>query len=174
MTNFDNASIRELEWNSIRDFVENCSPYISGAVLDFGAGKMPYADIIRAHATYYDPYDRTSHLSSVATHDLGPENPFCFSYDTILCTQVVQYIEDVPALLELFHTSLVRRAGHLILTYPTNWDEVEPWDWHRFTKAGMKRLLSVAGFQIIQHTRRASIVLNDFTFALGYGVLARA
>ena len=67
-----------------------------------------------------------------------------------------------------------------MLTYPTNWPEVEPEDLQRFTKAGMERLLTEAGFEIVRHERSAEVAplvaghLHRKTFCAGYGVIARA
>ena len=78
---------------------------------------------------------------------------------------------------------LTGENGYLVMTYPTNWPEVEPEDLHRFTKAGMERLLTEAGFTIVMHQRRASVFAGEFKnsppfdreeFALGYGVVAKA
>lgn len=160
-------SIRELERKSIRDFVERNKQYLTGRVLDFGAGKpgtcrqpQPYRDLVSGE---YVPVDKGDSIPNV-------------EFDAILCTQVLQYVEDVPHQVFDFSNRL-RFGGKLVMTYPTNWDEVEPSDLHRFTKAGMEALLTrsefFAGFTIISHERRAEIDLGGFKFPLGYGVVAQ-
>jgi SAM-dependent methyltransferase len=171
MTDWNTHTIRELERASIRSFVERNRQYLKGRVLDFGCGRpgtcavpQPYRDLVEGEYLGYDLGDRI------------PVPPF----DAILCTQVVQYMEDVPELLRYFHAVLTRfgqddlsPSGHLVLTYPTNWDEVESFDLWRFTKTGMEMLLKTAGFKIVTHERRAEIDLGGFKFPLGYGVVAQ-
>ena len=70
------------------------------------------------------------------------------------------------------HQSL-KRGGHLVMTYPTCWDEVQgdDDDFYRFTKKGMEKILG--SFHILHHTLRASISFPGFSFPLGYGVVAQ-
>jgi SAM-dependent methyltransferase len=158
--------IRQAEAASIRQFVEAHRDCLRGRVLDFGAGKpgtcrqpQPYRDLVDKDAEYL-PHDRGDEL---------PKRPF----DAILCTQVLQYIEAPRVLLRIFRYAL-NRSGRLVLTYPTNWDEVEGGDYWRFTRAGMDWLLREAGFTVQVHERRAEVKLGAFTFPLGYGVVAQA
>jgi predicted TPR repeat methyltransferase len=162
--NWNNDTIRELERRSIRAFVAKQRGYLKGRVLDFGAGKpgtcrepQPYSDLV---AGEYLPFD---------LGDTMPTTPF----DAVLMTQVLQYIEAPADLLCLIRGWLVD-GGHLICTYQTNWDEVEPADLWRFTRSGMEKLLRDAGFAIVAHERRAEVNLGGFRFALGHGVVARA
>lgn len=108
--------------------------------------------------------------------------------DAVLCTQVVQYVPFAEyhertlswsfPLGDLFtDLRILMDEGNetLVLTYPTNWPEVEPEDLHRFTKAGMERLLTEAGFEIIRHDWRHGFRIDSGeSFAAGYGVIARA
>lgn len=185
-------TLRELERDSIRAFVQSAADdgYLSGRVLDYGCGKQPYRDIVKAAGGEYLPFDRVAFPASCAEQDWGDDDAEIGTLDAILCTQVIQYIEDPFALLRrmpslfggLKHVDL--GGGCLVLTYPTNWPEVEPEDLHRFTKAGMERLLTDAGFAIIRHEPRAFARLCDESvpknllssewLALGYGVIARA
>lgn len=94
-------------------------------------------------------------------------------WDSILCTQVVQYLpQGFWFSRNVFHA--LTRGGHLVMTYPTNWPEVEDADLHRFTKAGMEKLLKEAGFQIMRHDWRHGFQFEGVSFACGYGVIARA
>jgi len=160
---WNNDTIREHERQSIRAFMENHSGYLRGRVMDFGAGKLgtcrepePYRDLVDGE---YVPYDKG---------DQWPDGQF----DCVICNQVLQYVHDPRYELERLREKL-QFGGHLVLTYATCWDEVEQDDLWRFTKAGMSRLLRYAGFDVLLHERRAGINLGGFTFALGYGVLAR-
>lgn len=158
MTEWNNDTVRALERSSIRTFMEKNREYLFGKVLDFGAGKQPYRDLVVGE---YVPYE------------LG-DSGVGGSFDVIMCNQVMQYLAQPLRQLELFHAWLFDRRGYLALTYPTNWDEVEASDYWRFTKSGMERLLDLSLFAVIKHERRAEINLNGFRFPLGYGVIAQA
>lgn len=149
--------IRQVERASIRAFMENHRELLRGRVLDFGAGQKPYRELMQGG--HYFPFE----INDIAGASFGP-------FDTIMCNQVLQYIENVPELLDGFAEWLVP-GGHLVMTYPTNWDEVEHGDLWRFTKVGMDLLLRRAGFAIVEHVRRAEVVIANFKFPLGYGVV---
>lgn len=189
------SDLRAEEAVSIRDFVMMAAEggYLSGRVLDYGCGKQPYRDIVEVVGGEYVGYDHASFPAHVGDVSVGTDplyeadDPF----DTILCTQVVQYVpiyrdegvtpdNSLRALLDHWQFALrkgeygTEPGGYLVLTYPTNWPEVEPEDLHRFTKAGMERLLTEAGFTIIRHDFRHGFQHEGVSFACGYGVIARA
>jgi len=153
--------VRQIERASIRQFMEKHRRYLQGRVLDFGCGKMPYSDLVQGGQ--YIPFEIGDGLNGSPA--MGP-------LDAIMCNQVLQYIEHVPELLRGF-AAWLRPGGHLILTYVTNWDEVEDSDLWRFTKAGMERLLRDFGFSVIVHEPRARVSLGVFNFPLGYGCVAQ-
>lgn len=183
-------TLRDLERDSIRAFVQQAASegYLSGRVLDYGCGQQPYRDIVEAAGGEYSPFDRLDHPANVSGRDYGGDADWHGSYDAVLCTQVVQYVADVPDFFSEIRYALdnVNRSRWLVLTYPTNWPEVEPEDLHRFTKAGMERLLTEAGFTIVMHQRRGDpklMVCHEeilgrrvwaSEYTLGYGVVAKA
>ena len=158
-------TIRALEVESIRSFVERHKEYLaSGKVLDFGAGKpgtcrtpQPYRDLV---AGEYHPWD------------LGDAPLQVDAYSAVLCTQVLQYCED-PKTTVLWLRRWLKPGGVLVLTGPTNWEEVEESDLCRFTCSGIRRLLKGAGFYVVTCESRADLDLDGARFSLGYGVVAR-
>lgn len=173
-------SLRGIEHKSIRDFVQSAAHdgYLSGRVLDYGCGKRPYQDIVERAGGEYVGYDLEVYGGNVSMEDVGSIEEEEESFTAILCTQVVQYVlpEDLFGEFFDFLRYLLVPDGHLVITYPTNWPEVESADLYRFTKAGMEHLLTAAGFKIIVHQRRGigAVSLSGDEFALGYGVIARA
>ena len=154
---WNNESIRALERASIRAFMKKHRQYLKGRVLDFGAGKQPYRDLVEGE---YVPHEQGEPIPG--TH-----------FDAVMCNQVMQYLDDPAKYLSAFAV-LTAPGGHLVMRYPTCWAEVEESDLWRFTKAGMTKLLKDAGFRVLVHERGAEIDLNGFKFPLGYGVVAQA
>lgn len=151
-------SIRELERASIRSFVEENDLIYGGTVLDYGAGDQPYKDLVDGEYTAFDPAYSTSEPAG--------------EYDTILCTQVLQYVSaPEDTLRELW--MLLKDGGFLVLTFPTLWEECEDTDKWRFTAQGMTKLLERNGFSVISCKKRATLEYEDFSLALGYGIVAK-
>jgi SAM-dependent methyltransferase len=157
MTEWNHHTIRKLERGSIRAFMEKHKGYLQGRVLDFGCGQKPYADMVSGQ---YVPFDYG---------DPAPEPPF----DVIMCNQVAQYLSNPPEQMRQF-AKMLKPHGYLVMTYPTNWDEVETEDLFRFTKSGMEWMVKRAGFKVLVHQRRAEIQLGGFRFPLGYGIVAES
>lgn len=155
-------NVQEIEIASIRRFVESNREYLNGRVLDFGAGKpgtcrepQPYRDLVTGE---YVPFDIGDPL---------PDGKF----DAILCSQVIQYVEDASSLLGLFR-SYLDIGGWLVLTGPTNWPIVEADDKWRFTPAGIRQLMEDNGFRVNNLEIRASVSALGMQWPLGYGVVA--
>jgi len=118
-------------------------------------------------AKEYDPFD---------LGDKWPSGPF----DTILCTQVIQYLPDPRRELGWFYQWL-NPGGYLVMTGPTNWEEVEESDLWRFTRSGIRKLVEgrvgesgATGFQVLICESRAELDLGGGAkFSLGWGVVAR-
>ena len=158
--------IRAMERASIRAFMEQHKEKLKERVLDFGSGEQPYRDLIEGD---YFPFEGSEIqlLENIA------------EVDTIMCNQVLQYVDVPDFTLQVFASHLTP-GGHLILTYATNWDEVPNDCYHgshcdrwRFTKKGMEDLLARAGFEVLEHQRRCEVRVGAFTFPIGYGVVAR-
>lgn len=173
---WDDHSIRQLEKTSLQDFLAHCGDYIKGRTLDFGCGDQRYRNLVESFGAKYYPYDRAQNPGSATKgEDVGPDEPLHAEpmWDTILCTQVLQFIEDPPDLLYEFENAL-KSGGYLVLTYTTCWEEREAQDLFRFTRWGMDYILRTAGFEIVRHEPRGLIDVGGFSFSLGGGVVARA
>ena len=74
------------------------------------------------------------------------------SYDTVLCTQVIEHVANHRQLLtEAFR--VLRSNGVLILSGPMYWPlHEEPYDFFRFTEYGLRHLLTEIGFAEITIT----------------------
>lgn len=165
----DHDPIRAVERASIRAYVNEHSHLLTGRVLDFGCGLQPYRSLITGVYHGFDKsyYPTENEYEKALDHLHNIER-----FNTILCTQVLEYYRNPFTAVALFSRLLIT-GGYLICTYPTNWDEVEQEDLQRLTMCGMHDLLTHCGFEILNHTRRAEVKIGNFRFPLGYGVVAR-
>jgi 2-polyprenyl-3-methyl-5-hydroxy-6-metoxy-1,4-benzoquinol methylase len=169
-------NIRELERESIRGFVRAVADqgvFSKKRVLDMGCGKQPYADLVVAGGGRYFGYDDPRFPASTVDDVVGEQNWVDGSrhWDVILCNQVVQYQPNPQAFLGLLH-NLLKDKGTLVISWPTNWPEVERQDLFRFTQSGMATLLYHVGFSDVQTTPRAFFDADGSTFYLGHGAIA--
>ncbi len=149
--------VRQAERATIRAFVGGVKDFLQGRCLDYGCGASPYREFVQGEYVGWD---------------VGQADP-TGSFDSILCTQVFQFLPDPLEAMRNF-ARLLKPRCFLVMTYGTNWDEVEPEDYWRVTKSGMERLCGLSGFQIIRHERRAEVTLGNYMkFPLGYGLLAQ-
>jgi hypothetical protein len=158
------AQVREFQRVAIVQFL--LEQDFTGEVLDYGCGAAPYREIVETMGGHWNGYNRAIYPGGPQI-DVGPNHPLEEEWDVILCTQMLQYVPDPIDLLHHFHASTKK----LVLTYATNWPEVEPEDLFRFTRCGMERVLSE--WKILDHRVLGSIPFGDREFiALGYGVVA--
>ncbi len=173
------TDLRTIERDSIRAFVQGAADdgFLQSVVLDYGCGKQPYREIVEASLPLggsYQPFDQQRFPGNVSGENIGEGDPlFMSGWGSILCTQVLQFVPDVGSLLRRFR-DVLREDGYLVMTYTTNWAEVEMGDLHRHTKIGMERVLVDAGFGIVRHDFRHGIKHQGEMFSCGYGVIARA
>jgi SAM-dependent methyltransferase len=148
-----------LERRSILEFVAECAHELQpGArVLDAGAGEAPYSELFE-HCDYVTTdWARSVHPGArradvVASLDDLPLAGG--SFDAVLCTQVLEHVDDPAAVLVELHRVL-RPEGRLWLTVPLTWPlHEEPFDFFRYTPHGLNAMLSRAGFVDIEVTPR--------------------
>jgi SAM-dependent methyltransferase len=124
-------------------------PYMKGRLLDVGCGKRPYALI-------YDSLVEQSVGTEVAFSPHGTlaadvinyaENlPFSDqSFDTILCTEVLEHTRRPQQVLQEF-ARVLKPGGYLLLTVPFMYPVHEaPHDYWRFTNYGLQAICETAG-----------------------------
>lgn len=165
----DRALIYDLERGSIRKFV--ASHTFVGRVLDYGCGKQPYRDLVERTARYYG-YDRAG-LPGGTGGDRGEREWLERPWDTVLCTQVIQYVPYPVAFVFLLR-ELLPEGGRLVITGPSSWHEEEVSSLWRFTRSGVRRLLEAARFTVERLEDRATLDIGGFPVSLGWGAVARA
>lgn len=172
------SSIRELERESIERFFRTQTDKLRGQVMDIGCGKQPYRHIVEQAGGTYHGFDRPSFPGSVVDQEIGEWWDAMHVVDTVMMTQVWQYIP-MDSLQHLLFTLgsgewSLKRGGWFLVTGPTNWPLVETVDLHRFTTAGVARLLREARFEVLTVDYRASIAFEGEDWPLGWQAIARA
>ncbi len=172
-------AIRQVDVASTELFVREFSYLLTGRVLDFGAGvagscrvPQPYRHLVERPGVTYCAAD----LADIDGHDFRILDAMirdAAPFDSILCTQVFQYLEDAGAGQLGRFAEIVPPGGRLIMTYATNWDEVEKSDRFRCTRSGMEVLLTSTGWLVEEHRLKCCIRIGNFRFPIGYGVVAR-
>jgi SAM-dependent methyltransferase len=94
-------------------------------------------------------------------------------FDTVICTQVLQYVDDPVTALEHMRYHL-RDGGWLLLTGPTNWPVVEDTDKWRFTLHGAVLILLRAGFRNTTVEPRADVKFEGERWSLGWQASGQA
>lgn len=127
-----------------------------GTVLDVGCGSQPYRHLLPSNANYVG-IDHSIGRSLFGYHH--PDTVFfdgdrwpvlAGSVDTVLCTEVLEHVYDVPQFLsEAIRT--LKPGGQLMMTVPFSARcHYIPADYWRFTPSSFDRLLREAGFSEIQ------------------------
>jgi SAM-dependent methyltransferase len=133
-----------------------------GNLLDIGCGAQVYRDLLPRQVAYrgIDTSDAKARFgySMPDTHyfdgdDWGIEDG---AFDTVLCTEVLEHIPDPAAFLARAYRCL-RPEGRLVLTVPfaARWHFI-PFDYWRFTPAGLHQLLTEAGFDAVRVQARGN------------------
>lgn len=167
------SELDAVEKDSIRMFLHRaCDDHlVRGRILDYGCGQQPYRKLLSGAGDYV-AFDRKSFPGNVSMKDIGALTDRG-DFDTVVSTQVVEYVHDGYRWLRDIRDELLVPGGHLVMTYPTHWPELRD-DLHRYTKIGMEQMLAAAAFTVVRHEERASLPFDGFRLAVGYGVIAKA
>ena len=144
---------------------------LQGRLLDVGCGTKRKQLLVGDLVDEYVGLDHRDSLHDQSSVDIFgtayeiPE-PDC-SFDSILCTAVLEHLEEPElALREAFR--VLKPGGHAIYTVPMFWHlHEEPRDFFRYTKYGIKHLMEKAGFEVTPHAR---LRISD-DFCSGDGLL---
>lgn len=120
----------------------------SNCILDVGCGEKPYTKFF-PNSKYYLGIDRRS--SSADVKAIGEYLPFNgATFDTALCTQVLEHVEHSEKVLTELNRVLTDN-GVLILSTHGIWTEAhEPTDYWRWTLQGLEKIFEEADFQITE------------------------
>ena len=127
-----------------------------GRLVDVGCGDKPYEQVFRPFVTEHIGIDHAD-----SQHDLGKVDLIGTAYaipspdasfDTVLCTSVLEHLEEPELALHESFRVLVP-GGAAIYTVPHIWHlHEEPRDFYRFTAHGIRYLFTKVGFEIVEIT----------------------
>jgi SAM-dependent methyltransferase len=130
---------------------------ICGTVLDVGAGRAPWRDLV-PYAERYIAFDVTP-LNEVqfvgSVTDLPVRDG---AVELAFCTEVLEHVDDTAAALSELNRVL-QPGGYLVLTTPLMWGVHDRIDYYRWTAEGLRRILREHGFRMLRlrrPTRRRS------------------
>jgi len=117
---------------------------------DYGCGNKPYQPLIEPFVEQYIGIDLPEnptadiHISPEGRIELNDE-----SLDVVLSTQVLEHVISPSSYLLEAHRVL-KKDGQLILSTHGYWMfHPDPTDFWRWTSAGLKKIVSEAGFEVI-------------------------
>lgn len=137
--------------------IKRSALYVKGVVLDAGCGNKPYRKYFKQGIADYIGVDyspASGYMGNNAdTYADINKMPFkCNSFDTVLCFEVLEHIEEPHMLLSEFKR-VIKKDGKLLLSspfaFPVHSDGV---DYFRFTAKGLKSLIERNGFNVLRIT----------------------
>lgn len=137
-----------LHFRSLFADLQAASAHAKGRLLDMGCGNKPYEEMFAGRISEYVGCDvvqsSDQRVDVICQATAIPLEDATFN--TILCTQVIEHVADHRSLLrEAFR--LLQGGGILILSAPMYWPlHEEPYDFFRFTEHGLSYLLEDTGF----------------------------
>lgn len=124
-----------------------------GRLLDLGCGMVPFYGMYKDHVTenvcidWAHSLHANPHLDVVA--DLNQPFPLPdATFDTVLCSDVLEHIAEPAAFLREA-ARVLKPGGTLLLMVPFfYWIHEQPHDYYRYTEFALRRLLTQAGLAV--------------------------
>jgi SAM-dependent methyltransferase len=153
-----------IHFQSLEAELEPVAQYLSGDMLNAGAGQRDITAFLRAHGvTQLTRYDIASADADVI---IGPLEamPFADStFDSALCNAVLEHVQDADrAIAEL--ARVVKKGGHIVVSIPF----LQPYhpcpgDFRRYTADGLSQLGRAVGLEVL-----AVLPVHSFAQTLGW------
>lgn len=131
-----------------------------GRFIDLGCGEMPYRPFVEAQTEEYHTFDieeRTAGVTYVGDIQAMPQVPTEY-YDTAVSLEVFEHVPD-PRAAAAEVSRILRPGGVFIMSVPhLSRLHEEPYDFFRYTKYGVRRILEDAGFSDVRVTKRGGLL----------------
>jgi SAM-dependent methyltransferase len=127
--------------------------HLTGKLMDFGCGSMPYKSLFKVDEYIGVDFDKPGQPHKNKLVDMiydGKRIPIESNhFDSILATEVIEHIFNIDeVLLEL--NRVLKPNGKILVTCPFVWDEHEiPFDYARYTHFSLRYLFEKSGFEIL-------------------------
>jgi SAM-dependent methyltransferase len=151
------------------DYICKKYDYEGKKILDIGAESQPYRSLFPEKSYYSQDIvqNATKNIDFVGDIVKGIPAIKTNDFDYILCTQVLEHIYDPRAAFEEF-ARVLKPGGRLFLTTHMVFDEhMEPYDYYRFTKYGLKSLGDEAGFSL-EHIKPHGGVFTVLAYIISF------
>lgn len=121
---------------------------LRGSLLDLGCGDSPYRELVSPYVTRYLGCDPVAQSRPNVVAD-GAGLPFrSGSFDSVLCTQVLEHVPDPLAVVKEI-ARVLRPGGVALITTPLNSGiHLAPHDYSRLTEFGLRHLSELAGLKV--------------------------
>lgn len=168
-----------LDQKCLRLAVESLAPMAEGRMLDVGVGERPYAALFAPYVTHYYGLEyppACDNLNPGITRNVtqlqgavdvwgdGHCLPFrSGGFDTALCLEVLEHVPDADRVVKEIARAL-RPGGKLLLTVPFVAPmHALPYDFFRYTRAGIIALVQSAGLEVVSCEPRGNYALATGT-----------
>jgi SAM-dependent methyltransferase len=126
---------------------------IIGKTLDVGCGIKPYEKLFKSSTYIGMDIEKSGHNHKNSNIDVyydGKTFPFSDEeFDSIVTFEVLEHVFNPIEFLQEINRVL-KVEGKLLITAPFIWDEHEqPFDYARYSSFGLKHILNLNGFEII-------------------------
>jgi len=144
------------------------APLVHGRLLDLGCGNQPFR-------AWYQPLAKEITAADAAPLPgvvvIDPSGPLPFedaSFDTVLCTSVLEHMENAElAMAEI--ARILAPGGHALVTVPFLYPTHEaPYDFWRFSYLGLRSLVRRHGLEVVTLDAQG----GPFLLLAHFGVLA--
>lgn len=169
----------DLQANSIERDLRGLLAGFRGRLLDVGCGNSPYRHLLDPAVADYQGVDVP------AAADFGYQNPDTVyydghalpfpdaSFDAVLCTEVIEHIQDPTEIIREMHRVL-KPGGRLLATIP--WSarfHYQPFDYHRYSPSMLQTLFAgYAATEIRSRGTDLSSIASKIVVACARNVLA--
>ncbi|GIH09382.1 hypothetical protein Rhe02_74490 [Rhizocola hellebori] len=151
---FNGRMLADFQLKTIHRHLKRFLPGVTGTIVDVGAGQSPFKHLLHKKAARYvalDIYtaDDFGYRNPDVVQFDGQSIPFdANSVDAVLCTEVLEHVENAQALVNEMHR-IAKPGAPVVITVP--WSaryHYIPHDYHRFTPSRLANMF--AGFSSVR------------------------
>jgi SAM-dependent methyltransferase len=138
----------DFQFNTLHRHMRKFVPGVSGKVVDVGCGQGPFKHLVRPDKAKYIGLDFTGanafgYNNPEVVYFDGKNIPFdTDSIDSVVCTEVLEHVEDAQVLVDEMYRVL-KPGNRAVISIP--WSaryHYIPFDFHRFTPARLKNMFA--------------------------------